>query len=57
MCPKCDIVVTVAPMQLDWPWSGLVPKFQDQTEFLRFGPVWSGKKLDRTGLHQKDYTV
>ena len=42
---------------LDWPRSGPVPKFQDRTEFLRFGPVRSGKKSDRTGLHQKDYTV
>jgi hypothetical protein len=42
---------------LDWPRSGPVPKFQDQTEFLWFGPVRSGKKSDRTGLYQKDCTV
>ena len=44
-------------VQLDWPWSGPVPKFQDRTEFLQFGPVRSGKKSDQTGLHQKDCTV
>ena len=42
---------------LDWPQSGPVPKFQDRTEFLWFGLVRSGKKSDRTGLHQNVMTA
>jgi hypothetical protein len=47
-------LLCLAASPIDWPRSGPVPKFQDWTEFLWFGPVWSGKKLDQTGLHQKD---
>jgi hypothetical protein len=58
--PKLPSEVVIAPTSMswvDWPWSGPVLKFQDWTEFLWFGPVRSGKKLDWTGLHQKDRTV
>ena len=44
-------------VEVDWLQSGPVPKFQDRTELLRFSPVRSGKKSDRTGLYQKDCTV
>ena len=42
---------------LDWPQSSPVPKFQNRTEFLWFDPVWSGKKLDQTGLHYKSFSL
>ena len=49
----CDMLyhyVKIANLGVDWPRSGLVPKFQDRTEFLQFSPVRSGKKSDRTSV-------